>query len=249
MSTNVLAWVLFLLSGLVLGSFGNVLIARIQAGEPITGRSRCIACLRTLGMSELVPVLSWLRQRGRCRGCDAEISWAYPLVESLSALLFLLAYQVSGGEPAEAFLLGVALWALLLIAVADFKTRLIPDVLSGLFVLAAAIAAFARDGNIDLIAAFVGGGFFFLQWALSRGKWVGVGDIPVGVGMGLLLGGWPLTVLALGVAYIVGSVGALPMLVSGRLKRTDHLPFVPLLFVGTVVAVMWGEMFMRGLGF
>lgn len=243
-----LAPVLFLVAGLALGSFGNVLIARVPEGKSITGRSRCMRCVRTLGVSELVPVLSFLVQGGKCRGCKEAISLQYPLIESVSALLFLLALALVPGSVAGAFFLGVALWMLLLIAAVDIKSRMIPDVFSGLFLLAAVIAGVALHGRIDVLAVLVGAGFFFLQWLVSRGKWVGTGDIPVAAGIGLVLGSWQLMVFSLAASYIVGCFAVLPGLASGRLKQGDHLAFVPFLFIGFLIALLWGGKFLEALG-
>jgi len=245
---NLLTPVLFLVAGLVLGSFGNVLVARVPEGERITGRSRCMRCLKTLGMSELIPVLSYVVQYGRCRGCDTAISWRYPLIESLTAVLFLLSLHLVRPNVAGAFFLGVSLWLLLLIAAVDVRSRLIPDIFSGVFLLASVVASLVLRGEFDLIAPLVGGGFFAVQWIVSRGKWVGSGDIAVAAGVGVLVGSWQLTVIALAASYIVGCVAVLPGLLAGTLKRTDHLPFIPFLFVGTLVALLWGPIFLRALG-
>lgn len=245
---HLFAPLLFLVAGLVLGSFGNVLVARVPEGQPITGRSRCMRCLKTLGFSELVPVFSWLLQRGKCRGCDAPVSWQYPLVETLTALLFLLALKLVEPNVSAAFFLGTALWMLLLIAVADAKSSLIPDAFSGLFILASLLAAVMLHGRVDLLSPLVGIVFFGFQWLISRGRWVGSGDIPVAAGIGLLLGDWKLAVIALTTAYIVGCVAVIPGLLSGRLKRNDHLPFVPFLMAGTLITLLWGDGFLRALG-
>ncbi len=245
------------LLGLVLGSFGNVLIFRLPEGKSIGGRSRCPHCKRTLGIIDLVPVLSFLLLRARCRTCRGAISFQYPLVELASGLLFLYAFQAAFTAPSPhafvmAALLVVSLWLLLLIAVTDARTSLIPDALSVPLVLCAFLRAalFWSPVPHDLWPVFpflllqgavISAGFFALQWLVSRGRWVGSGDIILAAGIGFLLMDPSLVIVAIGLAYILGAAFACMLLLMGRATRKTQVPFGPFLAAGTFITILFGE--------
>lgn len=228
------------LFGLCLGSFGNVLIARLPRGQPIGGRSHCPHCGEILGFLELIPVLSFIVLGGRCSRCRKPIAVQYPLVELGSALLFVVAASFAQSLTA-ALLLGLALWLLLLIAVCDMKVSGIPDLLNIPFVLISLIYALVT-GGVSVLAPLLGAGIFALQWVLSRGRWVGSGDIILGVGMGFLLGSWQLTLLAVWFAYIVGALVASVLLVLRRTTLRSSFPFGPFLAIGTALSFFYGEL-------
>lgn len=230
---------LFLLVGTCAGSFINVLAFRVPAGKTILGRSHCPGCGRTLSGGELVPVLSFVLLRGRCRGCRMRISSQYPLVEILGGLLFLWAFHLHRADLIAAIILALSFGALLTIAVTDARTQSIPDIFSGAFVLCAAAYATWTDGWS--LGPLLGGGFFAVQWLLSRGTWVGTGDIILGAGMGILTGSLPKTALALGVAYVLGAIVAAMLLLLGHKHRKETIAFAPFLALGTVTAIVAGE--------
>lgn len=225
--------------GLTLGSFGNVLIARIPKGVSISGRSHCPQCKKALAAWELVPVLSYICLGGRCRRCRKFISVQYPLVEIACGLLFLFAFVRFGVTPA-AGVLALALWLLLLIAVTDLRTRTIPDVFNLPFILLAVTYAllarhFSAAGALVMLLFFGG------QWLLSRGRWVGSGDILLGIGIGFLLGGIACALLCLALAYILGSIVALILLATKLATRKSHIPFGPFLAAAALITLVVGE--------
>lgn len=228
--------------GLLLGSFGNVLVSRLPRRQSIGGRSQCPHCGAALRRYDLVPVLSYLVLRGRCRSCRVRISLRYPLLEIASAAVFVIA--TSAASPPEGIILAFALWLLLLIAVADAETHLIPDALAVPFILAAVLWSFLA-GTFSTIPALIGGGFFALQWVLSRGRWVGSGDIGLGLGLGFLAGSVTNIFLALGVAYVVGAIVASGLLLLGRKKRSDAVAFAPFLAAGGFIVVFFGEVLLK----
>lgn len=233
-------WLLFVALGLVFGSFGSVLVTRLPAGESLGGRSRCPRCGRTLGVADLLPVLSFLFLRGRCRGCRTGIPLLYPLLEITSALLFAAA------QPSLS--LALALWAMLLIAVVDARTQRIPDLFT-IIAAGSALLFHAFNGSFSvalLLSATLGAGFFALQWVLSRGAWIGSGDILLAGAIGLLLGDWRTMLLALLLSYIIGGIVAAGVLIrKGRAARTMKIAFGPFLVIGGAIALLWGKEMLR----
>ena len=242
-----LVQVLLLAVGLTFGSFGNVLVFRLPGKQSIRGRSRCPCCNRTLAPQELVPVVSYIILRGRCTSCKEPISCQYPLVELVSAILFLYALFHTQFNVLHALLLGFALWLLFLIAIIDARTQSIPDILNITFLIVG-VAYGAATGRLEAVAPLVGAGFFAAQWGVSRGRWVGSGDIILAAGMGAMLGGWRQTVLAIGLAYIVGA-GLISVLLIFRKNVEQHIAFGPFLSLATFLTLIWGDWVLSMLNF
>jgi leader peptidase (prepilin peptidase) / N-methyltransferase len=224
-----------------MGSFGNVLIARLPAEKSIGGRSKCPRCGRMIRLYENIPVLSFVMLGGKCAGCKKPISWQYPLVEIGSALLFVLAYSLFPDDLLSSALTAIGLWALLLIMAIDAQTQSIPDVLTLILAVVGLILHW-HLGDIPILAPLLGAGFFGVQWALSRGKWVGSGDILLAAAMGFFLGSWPLLLVALMLAYIIGAIIVTTLLMQRKAKAGQSIAFGPFLVLGTVVAFVWGEL-------
>jgi prepilin signal peptidase PulO-like enzyme (type II secretory pathway) len=237
------------LLGLAVGSFLNVVIGRLRSGE--TGwrsRSRCPDCHAVLRPSELVPVVSFLLLRGRCRSCKKAISWQYPAVELSTMLLFVTAFWVRGGD---AGVLGGGLplmirdWLFIATLTAVFVIDLLDMVVFDSVVLPMAAIAFLFNLMTGmpwqglLLAAAIGSGFFLLQYAISRGRWVGGGDVRIGAMMGAMLG-VPAVVLALFVSYVAGALVALGLLAAGKARWSGQMAFGTFLSVGTLVALFFG---------
>lgn len=226
--------------GLTLGSFGNVLVFRLPQGKSILGRSRCVYCQRTLQASDLLPVVSFLLLRGRCRDCQRPIPLRYPLLELFSGAVFVFAYLSEGTLSLPMILLALALWLLVLIATIDGETGGIPDSLNIPFVIVALLYTTITRG-FPAVASLVGAGFFAFQWVISRGQWVGSGDIILGAGIGALLGTWPLTVMSIFLAYICGAMTAVSLLLQKRKTMEDALSFGPFLAIGLIVTLLVGD--------
>lgn len=248
--------------GLIVGSFLNVVVCRHGTGRSVGGRSGCLSCGKKLGALELVPLFSWLALRGRCRGCGARVSAQYPLVELAGALVFLLAYRahpfaLAASPLGEFFLFALAaaaLAALVAIVAYDFRHKIIPDSFA-LFLAAAALArtvALAALYGAPLSAwgfALLAGPAMalplFLLWAVSRGRWMGLGDPKLALGLGWLIG-LSGGVLALFLAFLVGAALGGAAVVWGRLRRrgglalSSEVPFAPYLALGTVIAFATG---------
>jgi prepilin signal peptidase PulO-like enzyme (type II secretory pathway) len=253
-----LAAVFIFLFGLAIGSFLNVVIYRFNTGVGINGRSGCMTCNRTLAWYELIPVVSFLIQCGRCRGCKTKLSLQYPLVELLTGLLFLATFVKYVGinelyvlSPIDLISFGLMLvvWSLLVvILVYDLKHKIIPDS----FALAFAIIGFVRiilfipvsDTSLFYSALLAGPLLFlpfFVLWYMSDGKWIGLGDGKLSWGIGWMLGlGFGISAIVL--AFWIGAVVSCLLVVIYTLKSKakqltmkSEIPFAPYLILGFTI--------------
>ncbi len=241
--------VVVVLLGLAVGSFLNVVIGRLRAGE--TGwrnRSRCPKCRTLLAGIDLVPLLSFALLRGRCRTCRKPISWRYPIIEASTAALFLAIYVLHGGVAGVfsgqwLFMVRDAIFVsgLTVVFVIDLLDMVVFDSVT-LPMMAVAclfnLALGAKPLNL-LGAALCGGGFFLIQYVVSRGRWIGGGDIRIGAMMGMMLG-FPGVLPALFFSYVLGAFFALVLLASGRVAWSSRMAFGTFLSVGTLIVLFFG---------
>lgn len=232
-----------LLFGLAIGSFLNVLIARYKVLETVIAtRSHCQSCKRDIAWYDLIPLLSFVLLRGKCRYCREQISWQYPFVEGLTALLAVGLY-LTYGLSLVSFMLFVVFCLLLVVAVIDLHDYVIPDeFMLPAILIAYSVSFFRFDYQPNLLVWSVllsGGGLAALVF-LSRERWMGMGDISLGIILGLLasLSG---VVVGLALAFIVGALVSGFLLLSGRKRLKDTVPFGPFLAGATLVATLWGE--------
>ncbi|MBI4136239.1 MAG: prepilin peptidase [Candidatus Vogelbacteria bacterium] len=219
--------------GLIVGSFLNVVIYRYQTGYTVLGRSECLICGKKLKWFELVPVLSFIIQGGRCRVCQAKISWQYPVVELLTAALFLGAFWRAGFAFTPWLIVDwVILSLLIVITVYDWRHKIIPDH----FVYGLIVVALLRSvwlgwaGNAALVGLALGV-FFWLLWFASRGRWLGLGDAKLALGLGLFLG-WPTALSAVTLAFWSGALVGLALVASRGYNMKSEVPFAPFLALG-----------------
>ena len=216
---------LFIL-GLMVGSFVNVLADRLPRGESVLwGRSRCDHCKKPLRWYELIPVLSYIIQSGRCRRCHKRLSVQYPVIELVTGVGFVLLYP----HHISFYLLFISL---LVIFVADLKYQIIPD---SMIVLGVLGALWAGAYFLPAIGSFA---FLYLVWALTRGKGLGFGDVKFAFLMGLLLG-FPGVVIAFYVAFLTGAACGVILMVARYKTWKSKIAFGPFLVLGTVVALIW----------
>jgi leader peptidase (prepilin peptidase)/N-methyltransferase len=230
--------------GTIFGSFGNVLILRLPIGKTMGGRSACPHCNHTLHFIDLVPIVGFLLRRGKCAYCRAPISWQYPLVELISGLLWVLAAHIAHFAIIPSILLAFCFWLLLIISVIDWKIQGIPDVLSFPFIVFS-IAFGLWTQTIDPISIAIGAAFLSTQWLLSGGTWIGAGDIILIIGIGALIGQWPLMIVCMFAAYIIGAIIAVILLATKVKSRRDALAFGPFLAIGTIGTMWVGSTFLR----
>ncbi len=240
--------------GTIIGSFLNVVVYRYNSGtSPLTGRSLCFACGKTLQWYELFPVMSFLVQKGRCRGCHTRLSWQYPTVEVISGIMFVAVYLLGKPLIESAYVL-VVFSILLVIGVYDLRHQIIPDGLVATFaVLSLGWFLWTVPGGIARAVHFpyywwlIAGPMLFLPfwalWFVSKGRWLGLGDGKLALGIGWFLGA-TLGGSAIMLAFWVGAVWALVLMALQRVTASFHgkklsmqseIPFGPFLILGTVV--------------
>jgi prepilin signal peptidase PulO-like enzyme (type II secretory pathway) len=217
------------------------------------GRSQCIHCGEKLSWYEIVPVLSYIFLRGKCRRCHRVIPWYYPLVELGMALvvtqLFFLHQKadfiVSGLFFRDLFF--ITLLTVLCIYDALYKEILSMAVLIGIIAGVVCNWLFLSpelSPQSMLIGMVFGGGIFLLQFLVSRGVWIGSGDIYLGTMMGVWLG-WPRILIALFFAYIFGGAYSLGLLFVHKFRRGMEVPFAPFLTLGTLIAFYYGKVLLE----
>lgn len=239
-SLAILNYILICLLGLCVGSFCNVCILRIPAGESIVmGPSHCMNCGRRLKWYELIPLFSWLALRGRCSGCHSPISAQYPLIEAANGALWLLVYHRFGLTPDT--ILGCFFASVLLVAsVIDARTREIPPgttiavaVLGGLRLL-----THLPQWKSALLGLVAVSGFLLVLLLLSGGRAVGGGDVKLMAGTGLFLG-FRLNLLAFFLGCVLGS--AVHLFRMRFCGASRDLALGPYLSAGALLALLWGD--------
>jgi len=231
-----------LVIGAVIGSFLNVVIVRLPKDESLVSRrSSCRTCGTTIRWFDNIPILSFIWLRGRCRQCGASIAWRYPVVEGLTAVLFLLAAWRIGwrAELAGAWIL---LAALVTISFIDLEHQIIPDAITLPGIVAGFVLSFISPSVtwLDaLLGILVGGGIPFLVIVVSPGG-MGGGDMKLGAMLGAFLG-YKLALVAIFSGVVLGGLVAGVLLATGLRGRRDPIPFGPFLAGGGVVALLFGE--------
>jgi leader peptidase (prepilin peptidase) / N-methyltransferase len=236
--------------GLIFGSFANVVIYRVPAGQSLTSPpSTCPGCEQRIKPYDNIPVVSWLALRGRCRHCDQRISATYPLVELSMALVWAaVGARIGLDWTLPGYLLFA--WLLVVVAVIDARTRKIPNRLTypltpALLVLmvAAALLNGEPDRILPVVLGGVGGFLGLLVLALIQPKGMGMGDVKlagfIGIGLGYL--GWEHVLLGLFGGFLLGGVISIVLIATRARGRRDMIPFGPYLSAGAILALLVGE--------
>ncbi|MGX1982492.1 leader peptidase (prepilin peptidase)/N-methyltransferase [Thermolongibacillus altinsuensis] len=236
-----------LLVGLLLGSFFNVVGLRVPKGESIVRpRSHCPSCERTLTAWELIPVVSYVVQKGKCRGCGVRISPLYPFVELSTAILFTISPLLVGWSK-ELFVSWTLISLLMIIFVSDVRYMLIPDKIllffAPLFLLERLWLSPLAPWWDALAGALVGFGMLFLVAVISKGG-MGGGDIKLFALVGLVLG-IKMTLLAFFLSTLYGTIFGLIGMAIGKVKRGQPMPFGPAIVVGTLTAYFFGQSILK----
>lgn len=274
---------ILIIFGLMFGSFSGATVWRLRARQLVedkaegedydkgeykkllpltkssvrTDRSRCLHCEHPLAWYDLLPLVSWLGLRGKCRYCHAQIGRFEPLMEVGVALLFVTSYLL-WPAPFDS-ILAVFIFVLWLIACVmlailfayDLKWFLLPDlIVYPLIAIGAIVAAIELMTAPSVIGALIDiagsvvilSGLYYILHKISKGQWIGFGDVKLGLALGLLLADWQLAFIALFAANLIGCLIVIPGMLAGKLTRTSRVPFGPMLILGTVIAMLIGPM-------
>lgn len=238
--------------GAVIGSFLNVVSLRFNTGAGLGGRSKCMACGKKLAWPELVPIASFLFQKGKCRKCKARISWQYPTLEFLAGAAFvLILYKFppnSSAHAAAAAMYLVETCLLMVIAAYDWKHKIIPDGFVYAFGAAALAGTFVGGPSLvhwphlwTLAAGPVLAAPFALVWLLSNGRWIGLGDAKLTLGIGWLLGLNGGANAVIWAVWIGAAFSLAWMFVAyGRFKTRTEVPLGPYLILGLYLVLLFG---------
>lgn len=246
---------IYFIFGLIVGSFLNAVIFRLKINKSfLFGRSQCMNCKTELAAKDLVPLFSFLLLRGQCRYCKTKLSWQYPFVEFVTGILFVwfgslnnfvidldLVYQL------------VFACAFLLIAVYDFKHFLILDKVVFPMLALAILLNIGLDFQTScaplffdcktlggLTGAALASLFFLGQYVLSKGKWIGFGDVKFALLFGAVLG-WQIALLSLFLAYLIGAGVGLGLVLTGRKQMSSQMPFGTFLGISGIISLGYGE--------
>ncbi len=243
-------FIIFVL-GLCMGSFVNAWVWRTHTHKSIVyGRSECPWCHHQLAWYDNVPLVSYLLLRGKCRSCHKPISVQYPLVELALGMLF--AGLLWHFQPTSPLLWSqLIIWLVITVLVsAAFVYDLFYMVLPDRFMLPAIVLGLGYvvllSTKVDhgelwrLAAAGAFAGVYLVLWLVSRGRWIGDGDIRLAVVLGLMLTAAQL-IIGVFAGYLVGSAVGIYLLVRGSKKRGDAIPLGPFLIIGLYVGLFWGQ--------
>ncbi|OGE74074.1 MAG: hypothetical protein A3I07_01335 [Candidatus Doudnabacteria bacterium RIFCSPLOWO2_02_FULL_42_9] len=230
--------------GLIVGSFLNAVIFRLHSSESIIrGRSHCVHCKHELSPMDLIPVVSFMILSGKCRYCHKKISWQYPLVELVTGLVFVLLALSSDFRllTSEFWYLLTVICFLIIIAVFDFKHFLILDVVIYPALILATIYNLSTGFFVEgIIGALVISGFFAAQYFVSKGRWIGFGDVKLGLLLGSIFG-LKLGLVMLLLAYFMGAIVGVGLLITGRKKLSSELPFGVFLSISAILIMLYGQ--------
>lgn len=221
-----------------------------------TDRSQCLHCHHQLAWYDLVPLVSWLSTGGKCRYCGAKIGWFEPVIELAVAAFFVASYLL-WPQPLDTPLAiaQLVIWLVAGIGLAilfayDLRWFLLPDrVMVPTIVLGVIYAILVVVQNPDVLGGVMSlvsaiailSGLYLVLWAVSKGRWIGFGDVKLGLVLALFLTDWRVAFVALFAANLIGCLIVLPGLMTGKLSRTTRVPFGPLLIMGGVLAMLVGR--------
>lgn len=247
--------IILLIIGILLGSFVNALVWRLKKKKNwVSERSVCTHCGHTLSALDLVPVLSYLFLRGKCRYCKNKIDDS-PLTEIGLGVAFALSYYYWPYDLNTDGIFRLVIWLIALVLLTamflyDLRWTILPDkltrallVLAGIQIIGVAIINGASVGMFlaSVASVAIGGGIFHLIYELSKGKYIGGGDVKLGYAYGLLLMDPLMSWMVIAIASFVGSIIALVLILLRRKSLQSKLPFGPMLIFGVFIVVLFGQ--------
>ncbi len=241
MLLNSFLYLIIFLFGLTIGSFLNCVICRLKTGKSfLGGHSFCPYCKHELVWYDLIPVFSFLMLKGKCRYCQKPISIQYPLVELATAILFVLVFNSQNLFNTGYLLLITGF--LIIIFVYDLKHYIIPDKVIFPAILTSFLFLLTTNSLLPntILSAFGASLFFLLIYLISKGQWMGFGDVKLSFLMGLHLG-FPNILVALFSAFFSGAIIGLILIAQSKKTLKSRVPFGPFLVFGTFLAMLYGE--------
>jgi leader peptidase (prepilin peptidase)/N-methyltransferase len=233
--------VMFFALGMIVGSFLSIITFRLPGnGSVVYSASHCPHCQHSLDWQELIPLLSYLWQQGKCRHCGTAVFPQYPLLELTGGFTYTGLF-IFYGLRMELLIALIFVSILIPIVLIDFRHQIIPDALN----IAGAIAGLAAIHLTSfsfmdaMLGVFAGGGIMLLIAVVSRGG-MGGGDIKMTAWMGLFLG-WKMTLLALFISFIISGFASFLLIIFKIKKRKDFIPFGPFLAAGGFTAYVFGR--------
>ena len=222
---EIISGIFFFIFGTLIGSFLNVVILRHNTGKNLSGRSRCQSCGRVLAPIELIPIFSFLFQKGACKVCKSKISIQYPIIEFLTGVLFLLIFLTYTSTLETVFNL-VVVSLLIIITVYDFRHGIIPNTFVYAFVGMSFMTLFFNISTFSYtdpsLVAFLAGPLLALPiwflWQVSDGKWIGLGDAKLFLGVGWFLG-VSAGITAFILSFWIGAAISILFILVGKLMR------------------------------
>ena len=249
MNESIIIYILIAIIGLIIGSFLNVVILRFDDLKTIFSvRSHCPKCKKDLAWYELIPFFSYVALWGKCRTCKKDISIQYPLVEAGAALIFVLMYWKFNLSWELLVYLMISI-ILIIIFVYDILHKMIADILVWIclviWVIWLVIDYFFIGHSLayllnSLYGALILGGLLAILVIVSREKWMGAGDIKLGVLLGAMVG-FPIVIFSLFATFVVGGILGLILITLKKKSMKDQIPFAPFLILGAWIAIFWGE--------
>lgn len=260
---SILVIILLFVIGASFGSFLNVLIMRTVEGEQwVKGRSKCDHCEKLLPWYDNIPLLSYILLRGKSRCCHKQLSLQYPIVEAMTGILFVWWYAIGQVffqlvespltviQPVYWLVIGLVLVGIFF---ADWYFGIIPDsliwiglVASGGYILVLAFSGAMewRDVGLSIVSAILAYLFFLGLHKGTRGRGMGYGDVKLAGLEGLILG-YPLAAVGVFAGFVVGAIFGVGLIIAGKRKFGQTIPFGPFMVLGIVVALLWGDRIIR----
>jgi len=236
-------FLLLLVSGVLAGSFSNMLIYRLPRGQNwVTGRSKCPHCRQVLAVRDLIPIVSYVASGGRCRYCHVPIKKRYLWVEVLAPVVVVLAFIQAPGWGWLFWKLAIFYMVSLTIFFTDLETSIIPDELSlGLVALGLGSRLIVGDVWDGVYGVAIGFGVYFaigyLTKLIYKKDTMGGGDIKLGAGIGAMWGSM-ITLYAMYFSFIIGAVIGIVLIVSKKKTRQDYIPFGPMIVMASIAMVI-----------
>jgi len=232
-------------TGLVFGSFLNCLIYRLHSHKTLFGRSCCPKCKQKIKWYDNIPVVSFIFLKARCRSCRKKISWQYPIIELVMGLFFAFGvwHNINQLSLLVVFRDWIIFFTLLFVFVYDLKYSEIEDVvLLPATVLVLIFSIFLGQSFLPIIfSALIGVSFFGIQYLVTKGRGIGLGDLRIGLFMGVVCGNWQYLLVAIFFAYIIGALVSLVLILRKKKKIKSAIPLGPFLAIGTFIAFLFAD--------